>query len=231
MPSPLPQRQPATGPGWFDCEAAHYLLAAEQRDVIGLLTAHIGVRGLFLRPAESVSPILSGNMLQSMLSLHHDHGLLAGELRCAIEGLPIESDALCLAYALHSLDVVDDPQPLIGELRRVLRPEGVLFLIGLSPTSAWRLRWMGKGLAPRSPAAVRGLLQRAGLSVELQIGVGPVLPAIAASGTSAERGDGSLLDRLRAGYLLVARKRRSTLTAVGPRKRAVGALQPQARAG
>jgi SAM-dependent methyltransferase len=232
MPAPLPQRQPVTGRNWFDGDAARYLVAAEQRDVIPLLTAHIGVRGLYLRPARTAVASLSGNMLQSMLNLYHGQDGLDGDLRCAMPGLPIENDALCLGYALHSLDVVDEPEPLLAELRRVLRPEGVLFLLGLSPTSPWRLRWMGRGLTPRSPAAVRGLLRRAGLNVELQLGVGPMLPALAAgAATAPARADGSLLDPLRAGYLLIARKRRSTLTPIGPRTRAVGALQPQARAG
>jgi SAM-dependent methyltransferase len=220
---------------WFATPVGHRLLLDEQRAVIPLLTQHIGVRGLYLRPHASAPPTLSGNMLQSVLNLHQHDGGIDGELRADVDALPIESDALCLAYALHSLDCCAAPATLVEELRRVLRPEGVLFLIGLSPFSPWRLRWMRSGLHARPGGRVRTLLGEAGFAVELQVGLGPVMPFPGVEHDDVpapQPARDSLLDDWRAGYLLIARKRRVPLTPVGARPRAaVGALQPQARAG
>jgi SAM-dependent methyltransferase len=222
---------------WFATSIGQRLLAEEQRAAIPLLTQHIGVRGMYLRPAHEAAAALSGNMLQSVLNLHQQGLRLSGELEAEADALPVESDALCLAYALHSLDLCETPAPFVDELRRTLRPDGVLFLIGVSPLSLWQLRWRGKGLHARSARRVRSLLAAAGLNVEAEIGLGPMLPFIreAASPPAPHAVEASLLDPLRAGYLLIARKRRMPLTPVGQqRQRApVGgaALQPQARAG
>src|SRR5690606_22775166 len=150
------------------------LLAAEQREVIPLLTSQIGVRGLYLRPSAAVPPLLSGNMLQTVISVHRDGNgdRYAGPLTFAGDALPIESGALCQVYALHAFDDLADPLPLLVELQRVLRPDGVLFLLGLSPHSVWRLRWANSGLHPRSPARMRALLAGTGLSVETRLGLG-----------------------------------------------------------
>jgi SAM-dependent methyltransferase len=233
MPALLHHRQASASPGWFDTPIAQGLLVEEQREVIPLLTAHIGVRGLYIRPTRSAPSQLSGNMLQRVTNLYQQGDGVAGDLRSDMPGLAIENDALCLVYALHTLDAVEAPEAVLDDLRRVLRPEGVLLLLGLSPTSAWRLRWMGKGITPHSANSMREMMARAGLKVELQAGIGSLLPALAAPAQpAAERSIRSLLDPLRASYLLVARKRRAGLTPISsPKRRPVGALQPQTRAG
>jgi SAM-dependent methyltransferase len=222
---------------WFATSIGQRLLADEQRSAIPLLTQHIGVRGMYLRPAQEAAATLSGNMLQSVLNLHQQGRRLSGELEAEVDALPVENDALCLAYALHSLDMCESPGPFIDELRRTLRPEGVLFLIGVSPLSLWQLRWRGKGLHARTAGRVRALLANAGLNVEAEIGLGPMLPFLRdpVSPPEPRAAEASLFDPLRAGYLLIARKRRLPLTPVGQqRQRATvggAALQPQARAG
>jgi SAM-dependent methyltransferase len=233
MQVPLRSGQPDAHDNWFDTPSGQRLVLEELREVIPLLTAHIGVRGLYLRPGATAPATLSGNMLQSVLSLHRDREGFAGELCCACDALPIENDSICLTYALHALDHCPRPQALLDEVRRTLRPDGVLFLIGLSPGSAWRLRWRGRGLQPRSAQRSRALLSAAGLNVELQIGLGPIWPRLGerAPLPISERTGASALDPLRAGYLLVARKRRLPLTPIGPRKRAAVGLQPQVRPG
>jgi len=239
MPPLLTPGQPVERPNWFASSVAQRLINAEQRDVIPLLTAHIGVRGLYLRPAASVAPALSGNMLQSVVSLHRQPdddvlGGLGGELRCSEQALPFENDSLCLGYLLHAFEGSDDPESLVAELQRILRPEGVLFVIGLSPQSPWRLRWARHGLHARSAARLRGLLSAAGLAVELQLGLGPVSPIAGDGGgvlPASERGAGALLDPLRPGYLLIARKRRASLTPIGPRQRAAVGFRTQVGAG
>jgi SAM-dependent methyltransferase len=223
---------------WFATSIGQRLLAEEQRGAIPLLTQHIGVRGMYLRPERGAAATLSGNMLQSVLNLHQQGPRLGGDFEADIDALPVESDALCLAYALHSLDLCASPAPFIDELRRTLRPDGVLFLIGVSPLSLWQLRWRGTGLHARSARHVRALLAVAGLNVEAEVGLGPLMPFLRDTADAApapRAAPASLLDPFRAGYLLIARKRRLPLTPVSQqRQRATvggAALQPQARAG
>ncbi len=234
MPPSLSDRRPAERSCWFDSDSARSLLGAEQREVIPLLTAHIGVRGLYLRPGAALPGSLSGNMLQSVISLYRDADRgWRGDLHCDEHALPIENDSMCLVYALHSLDDCGDPAALLDELRRVLRPDGVMFLLGLSPASAWRLRWSAGGVSALGAHRAKALLAAAGLTVEAQLGLGPLWPSVARAErrSGAERSHASVIDPLRPGYLLLARKRRASLTPIGLRGRAAVALRPQVRPG
>ncbi len=194
----------------------------EQRQAMLLLTQYIGVRGLYLRPGVGAPAELSGNMLQSLVRLHAFDGRLAGDVDCEFETLPFESDTFCMVYALHVVEGVDCPDRRVAEIARVLRPEGVAFLLCLSPLSPWRLRWGRRGLQVPSTHALRGWLATGGLSVEREAGLGSVLPW---SGPASEAGWPA---PCRAGRLLVARKRRPGVTAIPSRRRPlpVGAHAP-----
>ncbi len=222
MPAPRTPSQPVGRSAWFESPLALGLMQETQRQVIPLLTSHIGVRGLYLRPSPAVSPLLSGNMLQSTISVHADSAYLDGDLRCRVDALPIEADSLSLVYALHVLEVVAEPAELLAECARALRPEGVLFAICLSTTSPWRLRWMGGRLQPMNERRLRAMLQGAGLSIEQSFGLGPAWPRL----SSHDPGDDArhsrwVPDALRAALLLVARKRRAGLTPLLPRAQKV----------
>lgn len=230
MPAPRAARQPVMPSTWFESPLAQELLLEEQRSVLPLLTAQIGVRGLYLRPGRSYPEALSGNMVQSLAKLHRESWGFAGDLLCGAEHLPFESESICLLYALHSLDQAREPAQFADELARVLRPEGMLFLIGLSPYSAWRLRWQGRGPRAVAAGAARGWLSAAGLQVERQLGLGPLLPGRRIVPGRGVPSGGRPWTALRGGYLLVARKRRAGQTAVGPRTASL-ALQPRAQPG
>ncbi len=220
MPALQPPSQPVKDSVWFNSRLGLGLIRATQRQVTPLLTSHIGVRGLYLRPSKLVSPLLSGNMLQSMVSLHCDAAVLGGDLRCDADALPIESDAISLVYALHALDVVADPAALLAECVRVLQPESVMFVISLSTTSPWRVRWGGGVVRPLPEARLRGLLVDSGMTIEQGIGLGPVWPGITEDDSSSGQRAAPrwLPDALRASLLLVARKRRAGMMPLAPRK-------------
>lgn len=232
MPALRSPRQPAAERAWFDSPLALELVRHVQRQATPLLTSHIGIRGLYLRPSQSVSSQLSGNMLQSTASLYREAEQLEGDVRCAPDALPFESDSLCLIYALHMLELLPSPEALVEECARALRPEGVLFLVCLSPSSPCRLRWAGSGLQAISEGRARFLLGGAGLQVEQCVGLGPVWPRLGASEDAAAVAAPSRWtpDALRASYLMIARKRRAGLTPIPPRKAKL-ALQPHAHAG
>ncbi len=220
MPALLSSRQPNVCRNWFNSALGLSLVRDAQRRVTPLLTSHIGVRGLFVRPCAEASPLLSGNMLQSTVSLYHTSNGLAGDLRCRAESLPFESETLSLIYLLYATDVADDPSALVAECARVLLPEGVLFAIRLSTTSFWRLSW-GRGVPrPLAERQMHSMVIDAGLSIEQELGIGPLWPRQieppAADASVAE--SRWIPDPLRPSALVVARKRRAGMTAIGPRK-------------
>ncbi len=223
MPAPSLPRQPGTGSAWFDEPVALRLMCEEQRQATPLLTQYIGVRGLYLRPGVGAPAELSGNMLQTVTRLHALHDRLVGDVGCSFEALPFDSETFCLVYGLHVIEDAIAPQQRIAELARVLRPEGVAFLVCLSAASLWRLRWNRRGIDPPSAAKLRGWLAASGLLLERELGVGPVLPWI---GEGQHRGGSPAA--WRAARLFVARKRKPALTPVAPRQRRlpVGAHAP-----
>lgn len=231
MPAFSDSRQPERGPGWFGSTLALRLWQAEQRDIVAQLTGHVGVRGLYLRPSEQQPTQLSGNMLQSVISLYRQGTGFAGDLRCLDEDLPIGADSLSLVYALHVLETSPAPQTLLGEIERCLMPEGLAFIVALSPLSPWRLHWRGCARHSWSLSRLRTELQGAGLTLEQVRAVGPAWPDRNGRGEAQARdGAARLLDRLRSGMLLVARKRRPGMTALANRKSALR-LAAQARPG
>lgn len=220
MPGPAIARQPE-GPGaaWFARPLAQRLLHEEQREAIPPLTACYGQGGVYLRGARIAPSTLSGNMLQWLLSLHREAGLLGGDLVCRDDALPLARESIDLAYLLHVLEGSASPSELLAELERVLAPEGTLMLVTLNPHSLWRMHWLGSELRPIGAGRCRSLLRAAGFEVVRHYGLGPVLPWLRAQPETslASAGARDPFAVWRAGYLLQARKRRRTLTPVRPR--------------
>lgn len=219
-------RQPMSNSSWFDTPIALELLARTQRQASLMLTSHIGVRGLYVRPSSQLSPLLSGNMLQQTASVYSVPDGFAGDIRCEESCLPIEDDGLCLVYLQHALDVATDPDALLRECSRVLRPDGILFVSILSMASLWRLRWAQGGVRPMAERRLRRLLRDEAFTVESAVGLGPVWPTLADRDPSEsfEHPSHWVPDPLRATMTLVARKRRSTVTPLPQRSssKAVG---------
>jgi SAM-dependent methyltransferase len=66
-------------------------------------------------------------------------------VRCTATQLPFEADSFDAAWSIAVLEHVDDPERALGEIRRVLKPGGLLFL---SP--AWQCRsWAADGYPVR----------------------------------------------------------------------------------
>jgi SAM-dependent methyltransferase len=61
-------------------------------------------------------------------------------LRCDFDALPFDSQSLDLVVLPHTLELARDPHLALGEVERVLRPEGRVVILGFNPTSLWGLR-------------------------------------------------------------------------------------------
>lgn len=203
---------PAARPGWLAGDPARALMAVEQRALIPSITGVFGRAGLYLRPCASAPADLSGNMLLSVLRLHGDGEQFDGDLRCEGWRLPVSDDSMSLVYVLHALDCQEDPGALLAEIARVLAPEGMLVLVGLNPFSPWLLHWIGRGPRLRAAGPMRARIAQHGLQVYRRTGLGPVWPGASALQRCVDGNGADWFAPLRAGYALLARKRRGGFT-------------------
>ena len=82
--------------------------------------------------------------VEPLADLYREHGLLlegsdARYLAVGAEDVPLDSDSVDVVVARNSLDHVDDPDAVLREARRLLRPGGTLILnfdVGHAPTEA-----------------------------------------------------------------------------------------------
>jgi SAM-dependent methyltransferase len=182
-----------------------------------LLGGIYGVWGLHIRPHEHAPVTLPPHLLSAVVELAlDDGGCCAGSLRCEPGQLPFANESFKLVVAQHVLEQVAAPDAGAEELARVLAPEGVALLFGFNPASLWRpwvSRRLRSGLQFASAGGWRQRLERAQLDVLQVRYVGPWGPwATADSDGPGEVRALPVLGRFGASWLLIARKRRSTLT-------------------
>jgi SAM-dependent methyltransferase len=190
------------------------LYAREMAALASIVAGVYGNYGLFLRPHARAAMELPQHLLGNMIELApNEHGDLDGALRCAPDRLPFASESFKLLVAQHVLEQIPEPDACAAELARVLAPEGVALILGFNPLGTWRpwLAWRAAHVHPRSAHAWRVQLAREQIDT-LQVRFpGSLWPhanlsAAPASGFSAR------IARLGSSWLLLARKRRSTLT-------------------
>ncbi len=63
-----------------------------------------------------------------------------GQVQCAFEALPFDSQSMDLVVLPHTLEWADDPHATLREVERVLRPQGRLVITGFNPSSLWAWR-------------------------------------------------------------------------------------------
>jgi SAM-dependent methyltransferase len=204
------------------------MLADVQRMATPELTRIFGQHGLYLRPSASLSGELSGNMLANVISLHRVRNAFGGQLQCLDAELPISSGSLSLVYSLFILESSADPEALMQEIARSLKPEGVALIASLNPWSPARLRWLpriGFGLATSS---IERMAREAGLDLIRKQFLGPYWPTTSSS--ISDLGGNRWRDGFRAASLLVLRRREAGLTPLRKASPAVS-LRPGMSAG
>ena len=187
------------------------LLREVQRQAIPDLTRVFGHAGLYLRPTAALEPVLPGNGLARVLSLHRRGDGFSGAVACDDARLPLASGSLSLVYALFVFESSPDPRALMSELARVLKPDGAALLLTLNPWGPSRLRWAFKGMKGFDPGLFAGHVAAAGLEVQRRRYLGPIWSAARATDLDPAPSTG-LAARLRMASLVVARRRDPGLT-------------------
>lgn len=160
------------------------------------------------------------------------------------EQLPVATDCLDMVLLPHTLEFTEDPHQILREVDRILIPEGHVVVLGFNPWSLWMLWHLALGWRGKPPWCGRFIRQgRLNDWMEL-LGFDVISsqryffrPPLANKVVMKRL---RFLDRicsrwcsiLGAGYIVVARKRVSTLTPIGPSwRRAVNPIKAPGYAG
>ena len=150
---------------WLETPAGRYLLAWEQQHVDRAVADIFGYHALQLGLPQLMG--LRANRMGNRWLAVADAGSsrsaddatmprAAIDIRCDFDALPFDSQSLDLVVLPHALELTRDPHRTLGEVERVLRPEGRVVVLGFNPASLWGLRRRTSSLGPGGFAANTG---------------------------------------------------------------------------
>lgn len=121
--------------GLRDNRMPHRWLAVDACDI-----EHIQTQGVGATTAAAASPMLQSLSRSRTAEPWSLSESVAPSLVCAFDALPLDAQSMDLVVLPHSLELAEDPHRALGEVDRVLRPEGHAVILGFNPTSLWGLR-------------------------------------------------------------------------------------------
>ncbi|MBF0470835.1 MAG: class I SAM-dependent methyltransferase [Gammaproteobacteria bacterium] len=143
--------------------------------------------------------------------------------------LPLQSESVDLVLLPHTLGKVADPRALLREVERILIPEGHLIVLDYAPYSLWGGRYRLQQQQHGNKSERKGLIAEPRLrdwmellgmetvSLTRYLFLPPVARLLAMRRLKrVEQWGRRFLPLLCGGYLLLAKKRVSTLTPLGP---------------
>ncbi|MEN9461483.1 MAG: hypothetical protein RIS84_1503 [Pseudomonadota bacterium] len=126
---------------WFETPLGQRLLAAEAAAVAQILPAFFGYHAL------QIGSMGAGRLLESSRIKHRclatRHNPLAyspySQIRTETDELPFATDSLDVVILPHILEFEDAPHAVLREVERVLISEGHVIILGFNPLSLWGL--------------------------------------------------------------------------------------------
>ncbi|NEV64258.1 class I SAM-dependent methyltransferase [Thiorhodococcus minor] len=241
--SPLSQLE-----GWFRSPLGEEVARLESEAVQRLLANTFGYYLVQVGATDSFSEALASSRIRHRIQLPIEPSSVRepASIVGLPDQLPLASDSIDAALLPHTLDFANDPRMVLGEVERVLIPEGRVIVIGFNALSAWGLRravwrskqrmpWCGRFfLAPR----VEGWLGELGFDIEVREALVFCPPIDSLRGRRCarmERLGKRLWPMLGAVYVIRAVKRVVTLTPIKPARAkpsallAGGAVRPTTR--
>jgi len=123
---------------WLSQSLGHLLIQAEQEVLIKLLDSYFGKHGLFVGvPAQEKlfhSTVTAQSILLTPLLVKHQHYKI---IESDFYELPIRSGSVELVVLPHTLEHITNPQKLLSEACRIVKPEGHIIILGFNPLSLW----------------------------------------------------------------------------------------------
>ncbi len=121
-------------------------LARAEREVLTkLLVNHYGKHAVLIGVPHQM-PLLQETHFSSptLISPLHAHDLENHVIESDLHELPILSGSVDLVLLPHTLEFVENPRQLLAEACRIIKPEGLMVVMGFNPYSSW-------GLAKKMP--------------------------------------------------------------------------------
>lgn len=219
---------PSTLQTLYTGPAMRALLHAEAQALHPELGGMAGAMGLHLSMDGRTAPgtPLIGRWVRLQLEDGQLHGDLQGRLD---EPLPFLDDVFSVVLLSHVQQHATHADALLGEVARVMSPNGLLVLTGVHPWSIWApwLHWLGRKRAfrvgMRSPLHLRRRLAQLDVEVYAVRRIGAALPRAVRPWRWASAWTGG-------GFVLLARKRRHSVTPLRVRTARRAARVPAALA-
>lgn len=128
------------------------LLETEIQHFSRLLKRHFGKHALLLGVPHqyellNATKIPCHSLVTPLICREQQKGYIEGEFR----EVPILTGSMDLVMLPHTLEFVDNPQQLLAEACRIIKPEGLIVISGFNPFSAWGLRKMMNGNKKHMP--------------------------------------------------------------------------------
>jgi len=217
---------------WYQSHLGQLLAEAEAAqlsellpDLFGFHLLQIGVHG---------SEVLcQTSRITHQVQLESEEEIASG-IYAHASRLPFASESIDVCVVSHSLEFDEDPHAILREIDRVLIPEGHIVVLGFNPYSCWGVNrffrawrqqqpWLGKFYSRarlKDWLSVLGFdcTHASGLFFRPPIQHEKVMQKLA----FIENMMPAWLDFMAGVYVVIARKRTSTLTPIGPRWRTQG---------
>ncbi len=224
--------------GWYASSLGEALDREEQEVLRRVLGNLFGYYLLFVGSPKRECMLESRVSRQMVLDIGREvEHFGARQIQGRPEAMPVQTDILDVIVLPHILEFSDNPHEVLREVDRVLIPEGHVVVAGFNPYSIWSLWRLALGwrhLIPWcghfiSTTRLKDWLALLGFDI-VAVHYYFYRPPIQHTGLLRRL---AFLDRLGrflpfmgGGYVLVARKKVSTLTPIRPRWRAARKLAP-----
>jgi len=214
---------------WYSSSLGKKLAYCEQNLLDEVLPDLFGYH--FLQVGAMVPSLLSASRMMHKVSMCEDMTFGSScNVNGLVEHLPVQPDCIDAVLHYHSLEFAQDPRQVLRETERVLVPEGSVIIMGFNPVSMWGVR---RSISRVATAPWNGCFlsnNRAKDWLEL---LGFEICMTKHYFFRPPLNNTGLLDRLNfmeswgrrccpivgAAYILVARKKVSTMTPIKPRWR------------
>jgi len=216
---------------WYASPLGQMLAEAEQDELDKILPDLFGYHLLQLGSSETSLLSASRILHKVVLDGHQKNEVFPSQINGLPEDLPIQPDCIDAVLLHHSLDLAMDPRQVLREAERILIPEGHLIILGFNSRSFWGLRHLINYKQDNVPWSYRFLsvhrvkdwLALLGLEITT-IRYQFFRPPVGRKGISdqlkfIETWGQRWWPFLGGVYLLVAKKKVSTLTPIKPRWR------------
>ena len=125
---------------WFKTPLGAALLRAEKRLIMRRLEHCFGDRLLQMSINDELN-ICAGNRLQHAFTLSPKVATNHAQASCNFEALALPEDSIDVVVLHHVLEFCADPHQVLREVKRVLIPNGKLFVISINPFSPLAARF------------------------------------------------------------------------------------------